>query len=411
MKRRLNLVLVLMLAVACAAAQTDFTAFDQSITTLMAKHHIPGATIAVARNGKLVIARAYGLADRERNIPTQPDSLFRIASISKTLTSTAILKLIDEGRLTLDTKVFPLLDQFHPPKGKQPDPRLADITIRNLLQHTGGWDLNVDDPMEMAADASRALNVPAPVRPDDLIHYVVGQPLNFDPGSRFAYSNFGYEVLGRVVEKITHMPYEDYVKLAILVPIGVHSTRQGETMLSQRADGEVLYYDFPGAPLVWTRVRGGPPVVARPYAFPIREFDSAGGWVSSVIDLTRFALAMDEQSGHELILQPATLRQARADRIASWPVPTGKRYYALGWVIDVAPDGAETWWHNGGLPGTSSIVAHRPDGIVYAVLFNTNPWNAIYGDMMSSGDAHQAITAAIDSIHDWPDVDLFDIYR
>ena len=409
---RFKLVPVLFLAgIGQITAETDWTAFDQSITALMDKYRIPGATVAVARGGKLVIARAYGFADREHNIPTQPDSLFRIASISKTFTATSVLKLIDEGRLTLDTKVFPLLDQLQPPGGTQPDPRLANITVHQLLQHTAGWDAERNDPLLMAPDAARALNIPAPAGPNDLIRYVMGKPLDFDPGSRFAYSNFGYEVLGRVIEKVTHIAYEDYVKLAILAPAGVHRARLGQALLSQRADGEVVYYDVPGAPLVWTEVRGGPPVVPRPYALPLNEFDSCGAWIASVIDLERFALAMDEHSGRELLLKPGTLRQAREDRVAAWPTwtpPGGKRFYGLGWIIDVAADGTERWWHSGGLPGTLSLVAHRPDGIVYAALFNTS---AAFGDMVASGDAHEALAAALGSIAEWPDRDLFDSFR
>jgi len=409
-------VLILAGALRAAAADPDWSAFDRPITALMTKFSLPGATVAIAREGKLVIARAYGVADREHNTPTQPDSLFRIGSISKTLTSTAILKLVDEGRLTLDTKVFPLLDQLQPPQGSHPDPRLANITIRELLQHTGGWDGAVEDPMALAPDAARALNVPAPVGPDDLIRYAMGRPLAFDPGARMVYSNFGYEVLGRVIEKVTRMPYEDYVKL-VLAPIDVHRTRQGASTQAQRADGEVVYYDSPGAPLVWTHVRGGPPVVSGPYSFALNEFDACGAWIASAIDLARFALAMDEGSGHTLLLQPETLRQARQDRVPwpSWAPPGGKRFYGLGWIVDVAADGTETWWHSGGLPGTTALLVHRPGGIVMTVLFNSNPYyaplGAGFGDLVASGEAYEAFTAALNSITEWPTADLFDRYQ
>jgi N-acyl-D-amino-acid deacylase len=405
-------VLILAAAGRMAGADTDLTTFDRNIATLMAKHHIPGATVAVARHGKLAIARAYGLADREHNIPTQPDSLFRIASISKTFTATAILKLIEEGRLDLDTRVFPLLDQLQPPQGQKADPRLADITVRQLLQHTGGWDRDISgDIAGMIPYAARALNVPSPVGPNDLIRYVVGRPLDFDPGARFAYSNVGYIVLGRVIEKIARMPYEDYIEQAILAPIGVRRMRLGHTLVSQRSDGEVIYYDVPGAPLVWTLVRGGPPVVPAPYAMPLQTFDSCGAWIASTIDLIRFALALDEQSGRELLLKRGTLQQTRGDRVAAWTAPDAERFYGLGWTIDVARDGAETWWHGGGMPGTATLVAHRPDGLVYAVLFNSGPWTVEFGDMASYGDAHEAIAAALNSIEEWPEADLFESYR
>jgi N-acyl-D-amino-acid deacylase len=214
-----------------------------------------------------------------------------------------------------------------------------------------------------------------------------------------------------VIEKITRMPYEDYVKQEILAPIGVHRMRLGHTTLAQRADGEVVYYDIPGAPLVWARVRGGPPVVPAPYALTLEAEDSCAAWVASAIDLVRFALALDEQSGHELLLKPGTLQQTREDRVAAWAAPTVKRFYGLGWMIDVARDGAETWWHGGAMPGTAAALTHRPNGIVYAVLFNSGPWTVEFGDLGSYGDAYQAIAAALDSIEEWPEADLFESYR
>src|SRR5262249_47632764 len=154
--------------------------------------------------------------------------------------------------------------------------------------------------------------------------------------------------LGRVIEKITGMTYEDSVNAEILVPIGVRRMRLGKTLASERAQGEVVYYDYPGAPLTWTQVRGGPPVAPWPYAIPLA--DACGGWIASAIDLARFALAMDEDSGRPSLLQPGTLRQARQDRVpawANWNPPGGRRFYGLGWIVDVAADGVETWWHSG----------------------------------------------------------------
>lgn len=156
MNLKFKIIPVLILAAAARlAAQTDLTAFDQTINALIAKYHIPGATVAVARGGKLVLARAYGLADQEHNIPTQSDSLFRIASISKSFTATTILKLIDEGRLDLNTKVFPLLDQLRPPPGRHADARLQNITIlkralavKNVSAFHGGCV--IEDPDQLS---------------------------------------------------------------------------------------------------------------------------------------------------------------------------------------------------------------------------------------------------------------------
>lgn len=367
----------------------------------MAKYSIPGAAVAVARDGRLVVVRAYGVADRERQIATQPDSLFRVGSISKTVTAAAVVNLVEEGRLDLDSKVFSILSHLQPPTGATPDPRLRDITVRQILQHTGGWDRELSgDPIGMGPSAARALKVPAPVTAEQLIRYMMGQRLDFDPGTRFAYSNLGFVLLGRIIEAVTHMPYEDYVKLAVLSPIGIRRMRIGRGTLAGRADGEVKYYDMPGAPLVWTQLRGTDPIVPLPYAQPIEMWDSCGAWIASAVDLVRFAD----------LLAPHRLQRMLRDRV---PMPPGTaKFYGLGVFIGSSDDGGEpAWWHAGALAGTAAVMVHRPDGITYAVLFNSGPWTDSYGDMCGVGDAHNAIKAAIDSIREWPEIDLFQQFQ
>ncbi len=148
----------------------ELATIDQRIPALMQKWSIPGGAVAVAKDGKLIFARGYGLADKSRNEPVQPDSLFRIGSVSKTFTSAGILTLVEEGRLSLDDKVFQILSYLQPPSGRSMDSRLHDITVRQLLQHTGGWDrMKSGDPTgppytEYAASASACHFHPASKR-------------------------------------------------------------------------------------------------------------------------------------------------------------------------------------------------------------------------------------------------------
>ena len=113
--------------------------FDNHIPVLMEEFHITGDAIAVVKDGRLVLARGYGLADVERGEPVQPDSLFRIAGVSKPITAVAVLKLVEEGRPDLEASAFRILDQFQVPEGSTTDPRIFDVTVRQLLQHSGGW--------------------------------------------------------------------------------------------------------------------------------------------------------------------------------------------------------------------------------------------------------------------------------
>ena len=171
----------------------------------MSARKVPGGALAVVKDRRLVYARGYGWADREGEEPVKAESLFRIASISKPVTSAAIMRLVEAGKLSLDKHVAELV-AVEPvvPEGKKPDPRLQEITIRQCLQHTGGWNRDVSgDPMFRSVDIARAVGAPAPARQEAIIRYMFGQPLDFAPGASYAYSNFGYCLLGRVIEKVT----------------------------------------------------------------------------------------------------------------------------------------------------------------------------------------------------------------
>lgn len=153
------------------------------------------------------------MADAEAQQPVQPDSLFRWCSISKTITAAAVMRLVEETQLDLDRPVFGILDQFAPYNGKWGDSRLASITVRQLLQHTGGWDRATSqlfDPVtaEGSLKVSQATGTAFPPSIDTVIRYMLAERLDFTPGSRFAYSNFGYELVGRIVEKISGQSYD-----------------------------------------------------------------------------------------------------------------------------------------------------------------------------------------------------------
>lgn len=174
--------------------------FDTGVSELLKKWNIPGAAVAVARNGKLILARGYGYADFEDKQLMQPESMFRIGSNSKVLTSMAILHLKDQGMIDLDTKFLNILTQYQVTTGG--DQRLREISIRDLLRHSGGWDRDKSgDPLAWQGKISKALHISTPVLCPDVIRYMMGQPLDFGPGTKQVYSNFGYCILGRVISK------------------------------------------------------------------------------------------------------------------------------------------------------------------------------------------------------------------
>src|SRR4051794_1221751 len=158
----------------------------------LTRYSVKGGALAVVKDGHLLFARGYGWADAEALQPVEPDSLFRWASTSKTLTASAVMRLVEDGKLDLDTPVFRILNQYSAYNGKLADSRLAGITVRQVLHHVAGWDrMASGDPVagNRTIEASSATHTEFPPSRDTVIRYMLGQRLDFDPGSRFAYSN------------------------------------------------------------------------------------------------------------------------------------------------------------------------------------------------------------------------------
>jgi len=388
----------------------DLTPFDDMMTAFVEKHSIPGASLAVSKNGKLVYAKGFGHADPDKKTPVRPRSLFRIASISKPFTAVAVLQLVEQGKITLDTKVFDILNlQEKVPEGAEFDSRWKDITIRQLLQHTGGWDRDKSfDPMFRQVDFARKFKGIPPASPEQIIRAMLGVPLDNNPGERFAYSNFGYCLLGRVIEAATHQPYEQAVRSSVLAPLGITDMKIGRTRLGDRARHEVRYVTPRGgrAKSIFPEDFGKP--VRSPYgAFSLETLDSHGGWIASAVDLVRFASALDDESS------PSILKQSTIETMFARPDgPPGQNsdgtpkaaFYALGWMVrPVGETGANTW-HSGSLDGTSTLLVRRHDGLAWAVLFNTRNTPT---HIEPAGAIDPLVHQAADQVKQWPSIDLF----
>lgn len=396
-----------------ADAEPPLASFDHEVEQYMRARGVPGGALAVVKDGKLLHARGYGWADRENRTPAKADSLFRIASISKPITAVAVLQLVEQGKLKLDDRAFDLAPlPAVVPEGKKPDPRLARVTIRQLLEHSGGWDRDKSyDPMFRPELIANAVGTPPPAGPEAVIRYMLGQPLDFDPGSQYAYSNFGYCVLGRVIEKASGLKYEDYVRKHVLAPAGITTMRIGATLEKNRLPGEVRYYSptdrrglsvFPSLP-------GEVPVCYG--TFHLEAMDAHGAWVASAVDLAKFAAALDDPERSPL-LKPATLRLMYARP----KPPLGLKedgspadvFYALGWQVrPVGNAGKANYWHGGSLPGTWTLLVRRWDGMSWAVLFNQRSEDRKNPD----GEIDPALHRAAAAVKQWPTDNLFSRYR
>ena len=350
------------------------TSYDQLATTLMEKYQIPGGAIAVARNRKLIFARGYGYANVAAQRPVQPDSAFRIASLSKPMTSAAIMLLVERGRLRLDQRVFDILAYEQPLPGQTVDPRLASITVRELLEHSGGWNRDTTfDPMFEPLSIAQAAGVPPPAGTQTIIRYMMGKPLQFDPGSDVNYSNYGYALLGRVISRITGDDYGAFVRHDVLNPSGAACMQIGHSFQSQPLPREVSYYDYPGAPLAQSITGDGQSVPWPDGGFDLEAMDAHGGWVGSTIDYLRFVLSVDGRTTPQILSASSVATMTERPSIPFWA--NSDYWYAKGWMI--RPSGTDAnWWHTGSLPGTTTLVVRAWNGFAWVAFFNSRPANS-----------------------------------
>ncbi|MBI5768386.1 MAG: beta-lactamase family protein [Verrucomicrobia bacterium] len=378
---------------------------DAVIVGLMQKHAVPGAQLAVARQGRLVLNHGYGFADRASRTPVQPESRFRIASLSKFITAVAILTLVEEGKLTLDAPAFALLPHLPALPDAKPDPRLASITVRQLLQHIGGWNRDASgDPMFRPAATAAATHTPAPASAEAIIRYMRGRPLDFDPGAKYAYSNFGYDVLGRIIEKISGHAYGEFVQGRVLGPAGITRLALGRTLLADRAADEVTHHVRDGAKPVKPVIPVLTDNVPTPYGgFYLEAMDAHGGWIASAADYVRFVCSLDG-SRPPAQLQPSSIASMTARPAPPMPADTAA-YYGFG--INVRPRNGTglgaNWWHGGSLDGTVTYFVRLSSGWTWAACFNLRPQD----NRGLTAELDRALNAALAASTPPADGDLF----
>jgi N-acyl-D-amino-acid deacylase len=365
--------------------------------------------------GRLVYARGFGYADKDAKTPMRPDTLQRIASISKPITAVAVLQLVERGRLKLDDRVLDVL-KLDTADGVPHDPRWRDVTVRHLLHHTGGWDREASfDPMFRSVEIAEHFETRPPAGAQQVIDYMLARDLDFTPGQKHAYSNFGYCLLGRVIEKVTGEPYEKAVQKRVLAPLGIRGMRIGRTLLKDRCEGESRYYmrsDETGPAVVGDSI--GEPV-PKPYgAWSLEAMDSHGGWIASAVDLVRFAAAFDEPARSPLLSAESVATMfVRPEGPAGWengegdePKKPKEVWYGCGWgVREAGQSGGVNTWHMGGLDGTSTLLVRRHDGLNWAILCNTRQTP---GGEQPARLLDPLMHQAVGKIEHWPEGDLFD---
>jgi CubicO group peptidase (beta-lactamase class C family) len=383
---------------------------DNQIEAFMTKWNLPGATFALAKNGKLMYMRGFGYHDLAQTDSVQPYHLFRVASVSKPITAIAIMKLVEGAQLSLDDTIFGAggILENHPYLSTAiiSDSRVYHITVRHLLEHTAGWDRNVPcvagnatpytyspshcDPIAFPLHVTQTLGEPNPVTEEMHIKFLMEKGLNHTPGSTYAYSNIGYLILGEVIEEISGLSYEDFVKTAILQPIGACDMHVGKSLLAEKLEREVQYT---GNGYTSLNAYSGSGNVPWEYGGWILEAMSAhGGWVSTARDLVRLVLAVDGFTSPTDILNSTSINTMTTPG-------SNNQNYALGWSVN----SFNNWWHTGSLDGTASVIVRSAGGYVWALLLNkravTNT-NAFWSEL------DNLPWNCVSSTNSWPSHDL-----
>ena len=349
---------------------TGISAIDQNVAAFMKQYNIPGMAIAVTLNDKLVYVNSYGQASTENNQPVTTQSLFRISSLSKQITAVAIMRLLDEGKLSLNQTVFGTGAILGNTYGAQPyGPGVTNITVGELLHHTeGGW---TDDGTD-AFGQNFSYTIP------QLINWQLNNVPLLDtiPGRSYHYSQFGYVVLGRVIEKITGLSYTQAVQQLVLQPSGISDMQIAGNTLADRLPNEVEYYGQNNED---------------PYYIPLSRMDAANGWVASATDLARFLVHVDGMS-NLTILSPAAFN---AMTTGSYANPK----YGCGWELNLY-----NIYHHGNWPGTGSsqAITTQVGNFNYVILANTGS-----NDPNFSGNMDNIFWNAVGNISTWPGYDLF----
>jgi CubicO group peptidase (beta-lactamase class C family) len=371
---------------------SEFSGVEKTVSAFLRKWSIEGASIAIAKDGKLIFARGFGYADTASKIETQPYSQFRIASISKLVTAVGIMKLHEEGKLALTDSIFGSTGILNEPYFAKPkDKRVYGITVAELLSHEAGWTQRYGDQMFMPLMIAEKMGVKPPVDTKTIVRFALDKRLSYTPGKGKAYSNLGYSILGLVIEKVSGMPYEDFCRKTILEPLGIYDMKIAGNLPSDKAPFEVTYYE-PLDVVLKPSIYGTGEMVTPSYGGnDIRALGAAGAWIATAPDLMRLLLAVDGFNTRPDILNDQSIR---------FMTDNNNGFAPVGWKGTVL-DG--TWWRTGSFPGSAGMMKRQSDGISWVVLFNSSAWNGpeIYSYISNM------MYKVVSKIDPWPEYDLF----
>lgn len=305
---------------------------DDYVRLQMRERHIPGAAIAVVKNGRIVKASGYGLANVELNVPATEETVFEIGSVTKQITAAAIMLLVEEGKIDLDEKIGKYLSTA---------PQIWDkVTVRHLLTHTSG--------VKSYTAIGSGFELTKRMKREDFIKAIGAFPLEFEPGARYIYSNSGYNMLGFIIESVSGKSYWDFTRERIFKPLGMNQTanRDPQFIVPNRADG----YEWENGKLV-----------GRDY--DLTDVFSAGAIVSTVLDLAKWDAALKNET---------LLKKTSLDKMWTPFTLNDGKPYPYGFGFNVADfRGHRLVSHGGQTAGfAANISRYVNDNLTVIVLTN-----------------------------------------
>ena len=327
-------VLALLLTATVAGAADKV---DDIVSAELKRQGVPGASIAVVQDGKVVKAAGYGLANVELQIPATAETVYQIGSVSKQLIAAGITLLAQDGKLSVDDKISKFL--VGTPATWQP------ITVRHLLTHTSGLLREAPgfDPLKVQSDA-------------DLVRTAYPAPLLFTPGEKWEYSNTGYFALAEIIRTVSGEPWAVFLQKRLFQPLVMTATRTTTTteIVANRADGY--------APLNGTLVNAPVLLAVRP----------SGAFLSTVLDLAKWDVALNTAQPFTAATREQMWTPVRLNSGASHP-------YGFGWELD-APAGHKRVLHSGSMPGYRATLQRFVDDRLTIIVL-TNAGNADPGSI------------------------------
>lgn len=369
---------------------------DSMAWDFLRQWEIKGMTIAVSYYGKLVYAKGFGWADEERKIPVKPHHLFRIASASKLITAVGIMHLVEQGKFTLDSKVFGEQGILKRYNAWIANKLMYDITIRHLLTHTAGWwNYLHTDPMFVPVQIAQIMQTPSPPPFDSVMRFMLSQKNVFQPGTFYDYSNFGYALLGKIIEEVSGKDYETFMREQVLARMGIRRMRIGRSRYQERFPNEVRYYVAPNTP---QNISIYPPHDSASRAYEgtyIQGLGAAGGWIASAVDMLRFLSYIDGWNMPKDFLSSQSIAEMTLQTTDSTHIQK-----ALGWK----KISAEKWWRTGNLASTNISLTRRNDGFAWVVITNTGSWRGSFFPYEIEG----FMTRALQKVK-FPEHNLFEV--